>query len=133
MPHAVNRNAFLAAKGCGHLLLSAYGLLVAAELALKDHYRVWNKKHDIPQMLDDLADPGLTALGAALRTSLGAIPCTHVDGNQASIPGNNYPHLRATLPVERRTSIFRNLCRLLTTSLSGSERKEWQYDWETTT
>jgi hypothetical protein len=96
MPHAVNRNAFLAAKGCGHLLLSAYGLLVAAELALKDHYRVWNKKHDIPQMLDDLADPGLTALGAALRTSLGAIPCTHVDGNQASIPGNNYPHLRYT-------------------------------------
>ena len=94
MPHTVNRSAFLAAKNCGHLLLSAYGMLVATELALKDHSGVWKKKHDIPQMLDDLADPGLTALGTTLRTSLGAIPCTNLDGNQASVPGNNYPYVR---------------------------------------
>jgi hypothetical protein len=69
-------------------------MLVATELALKDHSGVWRKKHDIPQMLDDLGDPGLTALGTLLRTSLGAIPCTNLDGKAASVPAHKYPHLR---------------------------------------
>lgn len=94
MPHVVNRSAFLAARGCGHVLLSAYGLLVATELGLKDHSGAWGKRHDVPQMLDDLGDPGLTALGAALRTVLTAIPCTDILGNLAHVPGNKYPHIR---------------------------------------
>ena len=97
MSHAVNRTAFLTAKGCGHQLLSAYGLLVATEIALKDHSGCWRKKHDVPQMLDDLLDTGLTALGVTLRTSLSAIPCTDITGGQASVPGNNYPYMRYAL------------------------------------
>lgn len=94
MSHVVNRTAFLAAKGCGHHLLSAYGLLVATEIALKDSAGVWQKGHDIPQMLDDLAEPGLTALGARLRTSLTAIPCTERNGGTATVPADKYPHIR---------------------------------------
>jgi len=94
MPHVVNRSAFLAARGCGHVLLTAYGLLVATELGLKDHSGAWGKSHDVPQMLDDIGDPGLTALGTALRTALAAIPCTDIRGNPASVPGHKYPHLR---------------------------------------
>jgi hypothetical protein len=94
MAHRVNRRAFLAVRGTGEPLLAIYGLLVAAELALKDHSGAWEKKHDVPQMLDDLADPGLTALGATLRILLASVPCTSSDGNPATVPANSYPHLR---------------------------------------
>lgn len=94
MPHTVNRNAFLAARGCGHPLLAAYGLLVATELALKDKDRVWNMRHNVPQMLVGYNDPGLTALGTALSVALNAIPCTNLDESQGTIPASNYPYLR---------------------------------------
>jgi hypothetical protein len=94
MAHKVNRNAFLAAKGCGHALLSAYGQLIATELALKDQTGIWGKGHDIAQMLDDMNDPGLTALGTQLRTRLSAIPCTTKQGKSAIIRQHMYPELR---------------------------------------
>lgn len=96
MPHAANRTAFLAAAGCGHPLLSAYGLLVATELSLKDHAATWQGGHNVPGMLDAYNDPGLTALGAQLRTELAAIPCTDLKGNQAPAAVHRYPDLRYT-------------------------------------
>lgn len=94
MPHAVNRSAFLAVVGCGQPLLSAYGLLVATELGLKDHAATWQGGHNVPKMLDAYNDPGLTALGAQLRADLTAIPCTDLKGNQAPAAVNRYPDLR---------------------------------------
>jgi hypothetical protein len=93
MPHVVNRNAFLAAKGCGHPLLSAYGLLVATELALKEDASAW-AGHDLPGMLSRRGDPGLTALGESLRLALVAVPCTDRQGNNSPVPGSSYPYLR---------------------------------------
>jgi hypothetical protein len=100
MSHAVNRNAFLSAAGCGHPLLSAYGLLVATELGLKDHAAIWQGGHNVPKMLDAHNDPGLTALGAQLRTELAAIPCTDLRGNPAPVAVNRYPDLRYTRHAE---------------------------------
>ena len=94
MPHAMNRSAFLAARNSGQPLLSAYGQLVATELALKDNATTWRRGHDVPQMLDDLSDPGLTALSALLRVQLSAIPCTDTTGNTAPVNPSNYPTLR---------------------------------------
>jgi len=94
MSHTMNRSAFLSAKQSGQPLLAAYGQLVAAELALKDHAAAWPKGHDVPKMLDELDDPGLTALGAQLRARLSAIPCTDISGNAATVRPNNYPELR---------------------------------------
>jgi hypothetical protein len=94
MHHTVNRNAFLAARNCGHLLLSAYGLLVATELALKDHAPRWKKGHNVPGFLDEFSDPGLTALGVNLRDALSAIRCTGLDGAEMPIRDNMYPELR---------------------------------------
>jgi hypothetical protein len=94
MAHIVNRNAFLAVRSCGEPLLIAYGLLVATELALKDNSGAWGKRHDIPQMLDELRDPGLTALGAQLRAGLSSIPCTDVSGNSSVVRSKAYPDLR---------------------------------------
>lgn len=94
MPHAINRAAFLAAKNSGQPLLSAYGQLVATELALKDNSPTWLKGHDVPKMIDDLADPGLTALSAQLRVQLSDVPCTDISGNTAPVSSHNYPTLR---------------------------------------
>jgi hypothetical protein len=96
MAHRINRKAFLSAKHSSHPLLSAYGQLVATELALKDHATEWprGKRHDIPALLDDLCDPGLTALGAQLGLELAAILCTKTSGNSAPIQPSNYPELR---------------------------------------
>ncbi len=96
MSHSMNRKAFLSAQHCGHPLLSVYGQLVATELALKDHADQWprGKGHDIPALLNDLEDPGLTALGAQLREELRVIPCTNNSGNAAIIAPAKYPELR---------------------------------------
>lgn len=94
MPHVANRNAFLAARNCGHPLLCAYGLLVATELALKDQSGQWKKKHDIPQMLTDLGDPGLTGLVSQLRADLSSIPCTNIEGLPDTARPQVYPDLR---------------------------------------
>ena len=94
MPHPSNRAAFLAARGTGHPLLMAYSSLVVTELALKDHSGNWHMRHDIPQLLGTLGDPGLVALGAALRSKLAAIPCTAINGLPATVPGNSYPSIR---------------------------------------
>lgn len=101
MAHMMNRKAFLSAKDSSHPLLSAYGQLVATELALKDHSaRAWPKGHDVPKLLDDFADPGLTALGAQLRAELLAIPCTDISGNKAPVRPDKYPELRYTQHAE---------------------------------
>ena len=81
MSHTMNRTAFLSAKHSEHPLLSAYGQLVATELALKDNAVSWPRGHDIPKMLADLADSGLTALSIQLQIALTAIPCTDQSGN----------------------------------------------------
>ena len=94
MPHTVNRKAFLAASICGHPLLTAYGMLVATELALKDKSGHWKKKHDIPQMLADLGDPGITGLVSQLRADLSSIPCTNLDGLPDMTRPQVYPDLR---------------------------------------
>lgn len=94
MAHITNRRAFLAAKESGQPLLAAYGQLVAAELALKDHAAAWPKGHDLPKLLDDFGDPGLTALGAQLRVGLSAVPCTANSGNAATVRPDKYPELR---------------------------------------
>ncbi len=96
MSHSMNRKAFLSAQHCGHPLLSVYGQLVATELALKDYAGAWSQRkgHDIPAMLDDWGDPGLTALGAQLREELRVIPCTNNSGNAAVIAPAKYPELR---------------------------------------
>ena len=93
MPHTVNRTAFLSAKKSGQPLLSAYGQLVATELALKDH-ACWKNGHDVPKMLDELSDPGLNSLSLQLRALLAAIPCTDISGNAATVRPNIYPDLR---------------------------------------
>lgn len=92
----MNRNSFLSARHSGQPLLSAYGQLVATELALKDHAPIWPRgaKHDISGLLDDLGDPGLTALGAQLRTELSSIPCTGITGTVTIVGSNKYPDLR---------------------------------------
>jgi len=96
MSHSINRIAFLSAQHCGHPLLSVYGQLVATELALKDYAGAWSQRkgHDIPAMLDDWDDPGLTALSAQLREELSVIPCTNNLGNAAVIAPAKYPELR---------------------------------------
>lgn len=97
MPHATNRIAFLSARQSDHPLLAAYGQLVATELALKDYSAGWPKeRHDVPKLLDDLGDPGLTSLSVQLRAELSAIPCTDLSGNAAMIRSNKYPDLRYT-------------------------------------
>jgi hypothetical protein len=93
----MNRKAFLAAKNSDQPLLAAYGQLVATELALKDHAAEWPKGHDLPKLLDDFGDPGLTALGAQLRVALAAVPCTANSGNAASVRPDKYPELRYAL------------------------------------
>ncbi len=94
MPHAMNRAAFLAARNSDQPLLSAYGQLVATELALKDNSSIWRRGHDVPSMLDDLGDSGITALSMQLRVNLSAIPCTDLSGNAASVSPDKYPNLR---------------------------------------
>jgi hypothetical protein len=69
-------------------------MLVATELTLKDRSGAWGRKHDVPQMLDDLGDPGLTALGMQLRTGLSSVPCTDLSGNQAMVRPQAFPDLR---------------------------------------
>ncbi|MEW6288386.1 MAG: hypothetical protein AB1545_00895 [Thermodesulfobacteriota bacterium] len=98
MPHTMNRRAFLSARHSDQPLLAAYGQLVATELALKDHHHSagWPKGHDVPGLLGDLGDPGLTALGAQLRAELSAIPCTDTSGNTATVRPHKYPELRYT-------------------------------------
>jgi hypothetical protein len=96
MPHAMNRKAFLSAKNSGEPLMAAYGQLVATELALKDHSTVWPKGHDVVNLLDDLNDPGLTSLGALLRTELSVVPCTTIAGGAAMVRPEKYPDLRYT-------------------------------------
>jgi len=103
MPHAVNRSAFLAAKSSGQPLLSAYCQLVATELALKDHGATWQRGHDVPQMIDNIADAGLTSLSAQLRLKLSSIPCTDQTGNTASVSPNNYPTIRYAHHINDRT------------------------------
>jgi len=44
-------------------------------------------------MLDDLSDPGLTALSAQLRVQLSGVPCTDQSGNASPVSPNNYPTL----------------------------------------
>ncbi len=96
MPHTMNRKAFLSAKNSGEPLMAAYGQLVATELALKDHSTIWPKGHDVIKLLDDLNDPGLTSLGALLRTELSAVPCTTTSGKPAMVRPEKYPELRYT-------------------------------------
>lgn len=103
MPHAFNRLAFLAAKASGQPLLSAYCQLVATELALKDHSASWPKGHDVPKMLEDFSDPGLTALSVQLRAHLSGIPCTDISGNSSVISSNKYPELRYAHHVNDRS------------------------------
>ena len=103
MPHAFNRATFLAAKTSGQPLLSAYCQLVATELALKDHGSTWQRGHDVPKMIDDFDDPGLTALSAQLRLHLSGIPCTDTSGNTAPVSPSNYPTLRYAHHVSDRT------------------------------
>jgi len=95
----MNRAAFLAARNSGQLLLSAYGQLVATELALKDNSSIWIRGHDVPKMLDDLGDSGITALSMQLRANLSAIPCTNLTGNEAPVSPDKYPNLRYTRHV----------------------------------
>lgn len=102
MPHAVNRSAFLAAKSSDQPLLSAYCQLVATELTLKDNSATWPKGHDVPKMLDDFSDPGLTALSAQLRTHLSAVPCTDISGNPSTVSASKYPELRYAHHVNDR-------------------------------
>lgn len=97
MPHAMNRAAFLSARQSGQPLLAAYGQLVATEIALKDHAAVWPSGHDVAGMLDNLNDPGLTALGAQLRAELIAVLCTDRSGNSSPVCPANYPGLRYAL------------------------------------
>ena len=94
MPHAHNRAAFLSVKGCGHTLLEIYGQLVAVELALKDHSAQWLCGHDVPRMLTELNDAGLTAVAVELGTELQAQHCTGIDGLCSQARSNKYTDLR---------------------------------------
>ncbi len=95
MPHTINRAAFLSARTSGHPLLAAYCMLVAVELALKDADPTWRKGHNVPQLLTQQNDPGLTSLAAQLESNLQNIPCT-IGPTTVSAPvrKDNYPELR---------------------------------------
>lgn len=74
MPHAYNRQSFLAATGCRMPLLEVYAKLVVAELALKDHMSQWQGGHDVPGMLASLAATAPAAPAPGTATSIATAP-----------------------------------------------------------
>ena len=94
MPHAYNRQSFLAAAGCGKPLVEAYAKLVVTELALKDHRTPWQGGHDVPGMLRDLGRAGLNSLSVQLADKLSRQPCTDKVGAASTVCTSRYPDLR---------------------------------------
>lgn len=96
MPHAYNRQSFMAASNCGKPLLEVYAKLVVVELALKDHSVEWCRGHDIPGMLTTLASAvdGINSLSMQLTTALNRQPCTDKGGTASTVSASRYPDLR---------------------------------------
>lgn len=87
-------------NGPPNLLLDAYRILVAIELALKDVG--FTGGHDIPSMLTQAANRHpmqagqLNALQAKLSADLRQLTCNSPKGPPAPVLANNYPHARYT-------------------------------------
>lgn len=87
-------------NGPPNLLLDAYRILVAIELALKDVG--FTGGHDIPTMLSQAAAQHpmlasqLNAHQAKLSTDLRQLICNNPKGHPAQVLANNYPHARYT-------------------------------------
>jgi hypothetical protein len=108
MSYTSNKKAFLNPTAPDSLF-SAYCILVAIELALKDaSVPAPNGGHDVPTMLQlaaaaTPASPAVTgqllALSARLKTDLGAITCEGKKGLPTAVPPHSYPHLRYSRQV----------------------------------
>lgn len=87
-------------NGQPNLLLDAYRILVAIELALKDVG--FTGGHDIPSMLAQAAAQypmlarDLNTHQGNLRRDLGKLTCNSIKGPPAPVSANNYPHARYT-------------------------------------
>jgi hypothetical protein len=88
MPHLYNRNAFRIAA---NPLLDLYSALVWLELSLKDRMAVWARGHDVAEFVSNAGEP---ALAQRLRTALGSLWCTDLQGNEAHVAPQRYPDLR---------------------------------------
>lgn len=82
----------------GNALLSLYCKLVVLELILKDYQygetARWEQGHDVPTMLTNLIDPGITSLATQLRTALSSLTCTLIDGTEGQVAARSFPDLR---------------------------------------
>ncbi len=82
----------------GNILLSLYCKLVVLELLLKDYQyggmAQWERGHDVPSMLTNLSDPGITSLAIQLRTALSCLTCTLPDGTEGQVAARSFPDLR---------------------------------------
>lgn len=103
MSFTSNKRAFLN-PATQEPLLSAYCILVAIELALKDaNIPAQNGGHDVPTMLQFAANAmaptsvvsaQLSSFSAQLKTDLSAITCQGKQGSPIGVPGHNYPFIR---------------------------------------
>ena len=102
MPNLHNRTAFrsVAIDATMPILARVYCSLVLIELALKDRLAHPNLGHDIPAMLQRLAQnnsPHRAALNqyrSELTNKLGVLHTTRVDNSHGRVRSSTYPDLR---------------------------------------
>lgn len=102
MVYRTNISTFLP-SGPTNLLVDAYRILVAIELALKDSgFTAGTSGHDIPSMLAQAAircptmASQLNAHQAKLSADLTQIICNNKHNLPTPVKANNYPHARYT-------------------------------------
>lgn len=96
MPHSTNRAAFLSCN-VSDPLLRLYTLLIAVELALKDHLGLFRDGHDIDALVNRMVPPPASNLQAAVSTfenSLNKLRCPWKDGSGVPVNSKGYPGLR---------------------------------------
>lgn len=141
MAYTRNKAGFLRAPQSDSMV-SAYRMLVAIELALKDsNFLVGGSGHDVPGMLGRLATSCVSApllaaqvnaMATTLKRSLGQITSQGKDGLPMAVPTNNYPVIRYSRRVgdwggvsETPDQIFvdlENECRGLCAFLAANAR-----------
>lgn len=108
MPFLSNIREFRSLTAQGPLV-DAYRLLVCFELALKDCGIILSgsSRHDVPALLDAAANiangagllyvaGSLQGYAAQLRTTLGSMTCTGINGRPRAVPPVSYPYIRYT-------------------------------------
>ena len=93
MPHTTNRTAFLQCDAT-EPLFRLYTLLVAVELALKDHTGAFGHAHDIDALALPLVSSNLQGVLNALEGTLKKLRCTHKNGTGVHTNLKKYPDLR---------------------------------------